>query len=446
LKTILCGKKDEVALYTIGPFDLHEEGIRALNPDSTIIDVGCANGDNLDIMRQIGFSYLSGIDISPGMVETARKRTELPIHCADLFEYDGPGADVIFAQALVHLFPKKDLSKVLQRLLSLAKQRFYFSTTLHDTPTEGLEPKMHVVRYRSRYTENELLAYVQEALTFLNSQEKTWHVFYFHLTDHLGKNWINVVFDKIDLSASYEKNGVIVYRDFLDKEYTTQIAEELAYFASNKAPKGDWLRYDDGDVFDRVEDFVRFLNPELRDYLYSPTILNTIHKCFGKKVTLLKDKCNFKPSGKEAFPLHQDALAGWEKSGYGKKHITLAISLDTISLDNAPLQFVTGKHHEGLFSDLYEVIDHDYYKKWNFQPDTMSPGDAIIFDSYTPHFSAANTSDKQRRIVFLTYVDSQYEEAAAQFFSEKRRRQPPIDERDSSMKLVRNEYGKWVYG
>ena len=84
--------------------------------------------------------------------------------------------------------------------------------------------------------------------------------------------------------------------------------------------------------------------------------------------------------------------------------------------------------HEGLFSDLYEVIDHDYYNKWNFHPVTMSPGDAIIFDSYTPHFSAANTSDKQRRIVFLTYVDAQYEEAAAQFFSEKRHRQPPIED------------------
>lgn len=443
LEVVLCEQKSESALHFIGNFTVGESTIPAVNKQTTILDVGCANGDNLNIMRELGFHHLSGIDIAPEMVAAAKSRTQLPIHCVDMFEYEGASVDVVFAQALVHLFPKQDLPGVLKHLLSLSRRRLYFSTTIHDDASEGLEPKFQVVRYRSRYTKEELLAIIHEVLKCVNNKHTTWRVFYFFLTDCLGKYWINVVFDKIELPNCYETDGIIIHRDFINTSIIEKLNEELCYFATHKASHNTWLRYDD-TVFDRVENFLPYLTPPIRNQLHSPFIIELLEKCFGNKVFLLKDKCNFKPPGKQAFPLHQDAAAGWEKSGYGNKHITVAISLDNASLGNGALQFALGKHREGLFSPLYEVMNPDYLNTWDFQPIQMAPGDAIIFDSYLPHYSTANNSQTSRKIIFLTFIDANYSDVASHFFAEKRLRQPPMDERDSNTNLVRNEYGKWI--
>lgn len=444
LSMILTGAQPNVMLHNMGAILVDEKCIPALDIEKSILDVGCANGDNLAIMRDMGFHHLSGIDIAPTMVAEAVDRTRLPIQCIDLFEYQTPKVDVVFAQALVHLFPKRDLSRVLHHLLSLARQRFYFSTTIHDQGSEGLEPKEQIVRYRSRYTTQELLAHVHLMMENLNNRDTTWRVFYFFLTDCLGKHWINFVFDKIDLPVQYEKAGAIICRNFIDQNAVKTLNEELIHFRTTEAPKNTWLRYDDGEVFDRVENFLPFLNQANQTIFNAIKYFELIEKCFGNKVVLLKDKCNFKPPGKQPFPLHQDAAAGWEKSGYGPKHINIAISLDTVSAENAAVEFVLGQHRQGLFSELYEVIDSKYFDQWQFHSVEMMPGDAIIFDSYTPHFSKANLSNQPRKILFLTYIDEKFADAASQFFIDKRLRQPPIDERDSSMKLVRNDYGKWV--
>lgn len=444
LETVLCGKRPEFPLHFMGNFAIGEESIPAINLQNTILDVGCANGDNLNIMQHLGFKNLSGIDVASEMVAEAKIKTQLPIHCVDMFEYEAPADDVVFAQALVHLFPKQELPTVLKRLLSMSGQRFYFSTTVHEEPREGLEQKFHVVRYRSRYTKEELLTTIRDVLDAVNDKQNTWRVFYFFLNDCLGKYWINVVFDKVDISASYEDDGIVVNRNFFNKEVIQKLSEELNHFANNKAPANTWLRYDDDDVFDRVENFIPYLSEDMRNQFHSPLLMELLEKCCGYNAALLKDKCNFKPPGKQAFPLHQDAAAGWEKSGYGNRHLTIAISLDDASLENGALQFAPGKHKEGLFSPLYEAMSQDYLYTWNFQPIKMAPGDAVIFDSYLPHYSEANDSDLPRKIIFLTYIDASYATAAKSFFAEKRLRQPPMDERDGKTNLVRNEYGKWV--
>jgi len=444
LEIVLQAKKPESPIHFIGNFAVDEDAIPAVDTQHSILDVGCANGDNLTIMRKLGFSHLSGIDIAPEMVATAKNKTQLPIQCVDMFEYDGTKVDIVFAQALVHLFPKADLPKVLKHLLSLSKKRLYFSTTMHDYSTEGLEPKFDVVRYRSRYSKEELLTIIQDVMKNVNDKDSTWRVFYFFLTDCLGKYWINVVFDKIDLPNCYETDGIIIHRNLLNNNLVDQLNQELSYFSITKASHNTWLRYDDDKVFDRVENFIPYLTSAVRDQFHSPFIKELLEKCFGNKVVLLKDKCNFKPQGKQAFPLHQDAAAGWEKSGYGNKHITVAISLDHASLENGALQFALGKHREGLFSNLYEVMSQEYLHSWDFHSISMAPGDAVIFDSYLPHYSSANNSISSRKIIFLTFVDAKYSDVVSHFFSEKRLRQPPIDERDENTNLVRNEYGKWV--
>ena len=446
LNTIFCSLNSDILLHTLGPVSAESNAIPSVSLDSTILDVGCANGDNLSIMKKMGFNHLSGIDLSSSMIAAAKERTALPLHCMNLFDYQAPQVDCVFAQAFVHLFPKNELLSVLEKLVSIARKRVYFSTTVHSDSSEGMEPKESIVRYRSRYTADELLGYVTTFLNKLNQGNETWNVRYFFLTDCLGKHWINVIFVKIDLFSEYEKTGVIVYRNFLTKENIKLLSDELQHLSMTPGSKDTWLRYDDGEVFDRVENFLPYIKDNAKQIFYSNDYLNLIQKCFGEKIVLMKDKCNFNPPGKLQFPLHQDAAAGWEKNGLGYRHLTVAVSLDDASYENGALEFVLGKHREGLFSALYDAIDDSYREKWQFTPILTAPGDIIIFDSYVPHFSKKNESSQERKIIFLTYAGASYADSAAKFFMEKRLRQPPMDEREPGMKLVRNEYGKWVRG
>ena len=166
--------------------------------------------------------------------------------------------------------------------------------------------------------------------------------------------------------------------------------------------------------------------------------------CFGQPVNLIKEKCNFKSTGIGSFPLHQDAAAGWKDRGYGNKHLTIAISLGQTTPDNGVLYFAPGKHKDGLFSDYQMPIDEKYKDIWNFESVYMKPGDILVFDSFTPHYSNPNNTDKNRAIIFLTYTDSDEKNIRERFFTTKRQNQPSLDERQANAKLTRNEFGKWL--
>jgi ectoine hydroxylase-related dioxygenase (phytanoyl-CoA dioxygenase family)/2-polyprenyl-3-methyl-5-hydroxy-6-metoxy-1,4-benzoquinol methylase len=444
LQTILKGSYMQAPVHKIGPTPLASNWLPAINKNMHILDVGCANGDNLAIMRQIGFLNLKGIDIAPEMVSAAKSRTDLDIECQNIMSYSGPTVDMIFAQALVHLFPKNELAGVLDKLFSMTKQRLYFSTTVHDQPQEGLEEKQHIVRYRSRYTKAELLTIIRGTLDKLNRGLDTWRVFYFYLTDPLGKNWINVVFDKFDFVEQYQNDGVIVYNGLFSQQIAAELNHEMQYFATNKPPANTWLRYDDGEHFDRVENVLPYLRSFHQQLFRSDEYMHLLEKCFGSKVALLKDKCNCKAAAKPGFPLHQDAAAGWEERGFGAKHLTVAISLEFVTLQNGALYFTPGIHNQGLFSPPRQRLSPEFFYKWPFTPVKMLPGDAVIFDSYTPHYSKENETNFSRKIMFLTYVDAKLGELAEKFFAEKRISSPPMDEREKSTNLTRDIFGKWV--
>lgn len=447
INSFIVGKtKDSFLMHWLGPKLPGEIGLPELSSDTTIIDIGCANGDNLAVFTELGFNNLQGLDISPEMVNYAKAKTNANVRVKNFNEYDGEPVDMVFAQAFIHLFPKNEVSGIISKMLGHAKKRVYFSTTVHDFSREGIEQKekTDMVRYRSRYMADELLAIIKQLLSSQAPGESQWRVAYFFATDTLGKQWINIVFDKMDVAALYDEYGYIACKNLFSESSITALRNELNTLAQTEAPENSYIRYQDGEVFDRLEYFMEFLSIESRAQLTSPTLLQLAASCFGKAVNLLKDKCNFKPPGMKAFPLHQDAAAGWKERGYGTRHLTIAISLSQTSEDNGVLYFAPAKHKEGLFSEYQKPIDPDYKTIWNFETVVMQPGDVLIFDSFTPHYSNENNTGENRPIIFLTYSDSDEENLRERFFSTKRKQQPSIDERQSNSRLVRDEFGKWI--
>ena len=58
------------------------------------------------------------------------------------------------------------------------------------------------------------------------------------------------------------------------------------------------------------------------------------------------------------------------------------------------------------------------------------PGDAVFFDSFAPHRSAPNLSDRRRRILYISYGRAADGDTRERYFADKRKNFPPDIERD----------------
>ena len=59
-----------------------------------------------------------------------------------------------------------------------------------------------------------------------------------------------------------------------------------------------------------------------------------------------------------------------------------------------------------------------------------APGDVLFFDSYAPHGSAPNLTDRQRRILYLTYNLASDGDHRRAYYAAKRASFPPDVERE----------------
>ena len=425
----------------IGPMRIGKDTLSSLSKESRVLDVGCATGDNLVLMKEQGFKFLTGLDLAKGMIQEARKQLDSEtLVCDDFFQYKPlEKYDLVFAQAFVHLFPKQMLKEVLLRLLSFSKRRVYFSTTIHDKPSEGMESKQDVIRYRSRYSLPEILGVAKEILA--TDPNLSFH--YFFLTDPLGKFWINAVFERQDILNMIQEDGVVVYKKLVSPEEIHKSLAELDFFKSDQPIIGTILRYDAENVFDRVENVIPYCSSHLRDLLFNEKVHGIVSFLMQEEAVLLKDKINYKLPGSGQFVPHQDAAAGWDR--YGSNQLTFALSFDEATVENGALYFACGEHKKGLLSPLRTPLSEAVVKSLDWNIILMEPGDALFFDAYVPHFSNQNKSDKPRRMSFLTYNAKKSGDFRESFFIEKRKRQPPIDERNLDLEMIRDQFGKLIY-
>ena len=70
---------------------------------------------------------------------------------------------------------------------------------------------------------------------------------------------------------------------------------------------------------------------------------------------------------------------------------------------NGCLEIVANKHKIGLLGNNKSAIPTKVCRKLKWKKIITKPGDAIFFDSYTPHRSKKNNTKKSRNIIYLTY-------------------------------------------
>jgi hypothetical protein len=204
---------------------------------------------------------------------------------------------------------------------------------------------------------------------------------------------------------------------------------------------GKWMQYfekskkDGSRILQRLENFFEY-HEGMNALFNGPRFLELLSDLTdGEETVLFKEKINYKYPGAQGFNPHQDAQAGWGIYGH-TFHISFLCTIDEATTENGCLELVRGKHKDGLLGPEWQEISQDVVDKLTWEPAPTKPGDIVFFDSFVPHRSAPNMSEKPRRVLYGTYNLAKQGDFRKQYYEDKRKSFPPDIERDPTKEYV----------
>ena len=134
------------------------------------LEVGPGAGEALSVFHASG-CITTAVELSAAIIEIAKIQSPYTKFIqGNILEinFDDHQFDVIFAGALVHLFPKHDATNLLKLFDKWLRKDgiLFLSTTVHDLPDEGFFIKSDynhsIKRFRKKWTEPEFKNFVEE--------------------------------------------------------------------------------------------------------------------------------------------------------------------------------------------------------------------------------------------------------------------------------------------
>lgn len=239
----------------------------------------------------------------------------------------------------------------------------------------------------------------------------------------------------------YKRDGYIVLRDFFTPLESDAIVESANNLFKLPDVKGRYMKYYEntskGRILARIE---KFFSEEPRIMnLLKTKIMPSLITLEGEPMTLFKDKLNWKLSGGGEFKPHQDfeAYSDFPPTYY----TTCALFADECTIENGCLEMVAGEANKGVLPNNDGCITNDLVESYTWEPVLVGPSDLVIFNSFVPHRSGVNVSDKTRRVFYFTFNKLSEGNYYGAYFDKKRREMPPDFERDPNKKYnTRNKY------
>jgi hypothetical protein len=72
-----------------------------------------------------------------------------------------------------------------------------------------------------------------------------------------------------------------------------------------------------------------------------------------------------------------------------------------------------------LATDARGRVEESEVEGLDWEPVEVGPGDLVFFDSYAPHRSGTNTSDRPRRALYLTYNAASRGDFREEYYADK---------------------------
>ncbi len=231
----------------------------------------------------------------------------------------------------------------------------------------------------------------------------------------------------------FHRDGFLVVRGLYNAEEMKDISRWTDEVANSPEVPGHYMMYfeaskqDGSRIISRIEDFVSF-HEGFAGLITVKRMQQAVSDLLGEQAVLFKDKINFKLPGGDGFKEHQDVQAGWDD--YAKLHVTAMIAIDETNAENGSVEMIPGMHKKGLLGKMWAPLTDVDTAGARYEPVHCQPGDAVFFDSYAPHRSLPNTTDKARRVLYITFNGVSEGDHRAQYYADKRKNYPPDIERD----------------
>tara|TARA_Y100001970_G_scaffold13925_1_gene15722 strand:+ start:248 stop:1015 length:768 start_codon:yes stop_codon:yes gene_type:complete len=201
---------------------------------------------------------------------------------------------------------------------------------------------------------------------------------------------------------SWNTYGYVYCFSHLKKNISQYIQSVKEIESLNKKNRKSLFYYEEVEGLPKLCRIEKFLedNKFLKKQILGEDILGYINKLNSKSFYLYKEKINIKFPGGSGYSAHQDATAYHKLKG----HITCLIALTEMNQENGCLYISKLKNNNELLSyDKNGCIEKSLDKKLLWQPIIMSKGDCLFFNSYLPHKSEKNISNKERKAIYLTF-------------------------------------------
>ena len=234
--------------------------------------------------------------------------------------------------------------------------------------------------------------------------------------------------------AVFERDGFVVVPGLFDAQEIARISAWTDELEQAPEVPGRAMKYYEPSllragerVLQRIENFCPF-HPGFAALCDGDKLLGSVSRLLGEDAVLFKDKINFKLPGGDGFKPHQDQQAGW--STYADLFVTAMVSIDATTAENGCLELAAGHHMRGLIGEEWKPLTDDDMRRFGGRAVPTLAGDAVFFDSYTPHSSAPNLTAERRRVLYITYNRRSAGDHCVRYFADKRKSFPPDIERD----------------
>ncbi len=242
--------------------------------------------------------------------------------------------------------------------------------------------------------------------------------------------------------ADFKKRGYVVLKGFFDKTVMDSVSSFLDALREKSPNENEEAKYYEKspvtgqDILVRVENMLGDHNPAFTKLLLCPKAIDCLTQLFGDTPLLFKDKVNYKMPGCRPDKLHQDQAAGWNR--YCDFFITMLVVVDENRKENAALSFMSsGNYERNLMTEEWQPLTEDdppYAPISEYSLLEADPGDVVFFDSYVPHGSPSNTSDRDRRNLFLTFNRQSDGDMRKQYYADKWENYAPNQDGDARTK------------
>jgi hypothetical protein len=239
--------------------------------------------------------------------------------------------------------------------------------------------------------------------------------------------------------ALFERDGYVVVPGMFDAAAVADLSRWTSELLDAPEAPGRHMVYGEKSLRDqktrlvqRIENFCPFHAGF--DGLLNGPLLDDTGLLFGEKAVMFKDKINFKLPGGDGFKPHQDQQAGW--TVYASLFITVMVAVDDATAENGCLEIAPGQHRRGMLGPEWKPLSADDMAGFELKPLSTHAGDVVFFDSYVPHGSQPNLTDRPRRVLYVTYNRASEGDHRERYFAEKRHNFPPDVEREPGRNYV----------